>query len=126
MEIKPAGRIPYTEQVWIQYKERLANTLREKALDTEEIFNDPDAKNFITNYMENELMSEKKDAERLILGLNIRLAHMELETSEGKRVFPIVNEYKVHHLMKTYYFYRDEDHSIKMGTVEVVKKSIIL
>ena len=125
MEIKPAGRIPYTEKVWEDYKLRLADTLRNNALDNDQIFNDPAAKSFIVSYVDKELMSEKKDSERLILGTNIRLAHMDIETSSGKRTFPIINEYKVHHLMKTYYFYKDKD-EVKMGCVEVKKTPIII
>jgi len=125
MEIKPAGRIPYTEKVWNEFKIRLSDTLRNEALDNEQIFSNPDYKNFIVSYVESELLSQKKDNERLILGTNIRLAHMDIETSEGTKTYPIINEYKVHHLMKTYYFYKADD-GIKMGCVEVNKKSIII
>ncbi len=125
MEIKPAGRIPYTEKVWNEYKSRLAHELRTNALDSDQIFKDATAKQLIVSYMEQELVNEKKEAERLILGLNIRLAHMELETSEGNRTFPIVNEYKGHHLMKTYYFYKDNN-ECKIGCVEVNPTSLII
>lgn len=126
MEIKPAGKIPYTKKVWDEYKERLAYTLRERALDGEQIFNDPVAKAFILSYMEKELINEKKDTERLILNLNIRLVHMEIETTSGKRVFPVVNEYKGHHLMKTYYFHKEDDGKIIMDCVEVNPKPLII
>lgn len=126
MEIKPAGKIPYTKKVWDDYKERLAYTLRERALDGEQIFNDPVAKAFILSYMEKELINEKKDTERLILNLNIRLVHMEIETTSGKRVFPVVNEYKGHHLMKTYYFHKEDDGKIIMDCVEVNPKPLII
>ena len=125
MEIKPAGKIPYTEKVWNEFKLRLADTLRNKALDNDQIYNDSNSKDFIVSYVEKELLAQKKDNERLILGINIRLAHMDIETSEGKRTFPIINEYKVHHLMKTYYFYKDGN-EIKMGCVEVKNSPIIL
>ena len=126
MEIKPAGKIPYTRQVWEDYKERLAKTLRDKALDCDQIFNDGKAKNYIVNYTKNELMNEKKDTERLILGTNIRLSHMEIESTAGTRTFPVVNEYKGHHLMKTYYFHKKEDTSIVMEFVEVDPKPLII
>lgn len=119
MEFKPAKNIPYTRETWEEYKNRLAAILREKALDGDQIFKDPETKNYIVSYMESELLSEKKENERLILGTNIRLVHMEIETSTGKRVFPIVNEYKGHHLMKTFYFYKREDGSCDMACVEV-------
>lgn len=126
MEIKPAGKIPYTKKVWDDYKERLAYTLRTRALDGDQIFNDSVAKGFILSYMENELMSAKKDTERLILNLNIRLVHMEIETASGKRVFPVVNEYKGHHLMKTYYFHKEENGKVIMDCVEVNPKPLII
>lgn len=125
MEIKPAGRIPYTEKVWNDYKVRLADTLRKKALDSDQIFKDPVTKAFILSYMEKELVNEKKDFERLTLNINIRLVHMDIEDSTGKRTFPLVNEYKGHHLMKTYYFYRDGT-TCKMGCVEVDPKPLII
>ena len=127
MEIKPAGRIPFSEKVWNDYKERLAFELAEKAYDVDVIFNDPDLKNYIINYMENEIVTEKKDTERLILGTNIRLAHLDVETSKGKRTFPIVNTYKGHHLLYTEYFYKDEDSGeCKMGRIEVQPSKIII
>ena len=126
MEIKPAGKIPYTKNVWDEYKERLAHTLRTRALDGDQIFNDPVAKAYIVSYMEKELVNEKKDTERLILNINIRLVHMDIETSSGKRTFPLVNEYKGHHLMKTYYFHKDENNKIIMECVEVNPKPQII
>ena len=125
MEIKPAGKIPYSEKIWNDYKVRLADTLRKKALDSDQIFKDPVTKRFILSYMEKEIVNEHKDFERLTLGLNIRLVHMDIEDSIGKRTFPLVNEYKGHHLMKTYYFYKDGD-SCKMGCVEVNPKPLII
>ena len=126
MEIKRATNIPYTRETWEEYKNRLAAILREKALDGNQIFNDPVTKNYIVSYMESELLSEQKENQRLILGTNIRLVHMEIETSMGKRVFPIINEYKGHHLMKTYYFYKQDDGSCAMGCVEVNEKPAII
>lgn len=127
MEIKPAGNIPYTEKQFNDYKERLARTLMDKALDSDSIFMDTEAKQFITNYVETELLSEQKDMERLILNLNIRLANIDINTSTGTKNYPVINEYKIHHLVKTYYFYRDtETKSIKLGTVEVKKSPLII
>ena len=125
MEIKPTGPIPYTEKTFNEYKVRLVNTLIKEGLDADQIFNDSEAKAFITNYVEQELMSEKKDTERLILGTNIRLVHMEIDSPRGKKTYPLVNEYKGHHLMKTYYFYK-KDNKIQMGVVEVNPTSIII
>lgn len=126
MEIKPSGRIPYTENIWNEYKKRLAITLRERALDGDQIFNDPIAKEYIVSYMEKELINEKKDAERIILNTNIRLVHMDIETNSGTRTFPLVNEYKGHHLMKTYYFHKEDDGKIVMECVEVNSKPLII
>ena len=125
MEIKPAGNIPYTEKTFNEYKVRLANTLMQVGLDSDTIFKDSQLKQFIVNYVENELMNEKKDNERIILGTNIRLVHMEIETSDGKKTYPLINEYKGHHLMKTYYFYKADD-ECRMGCVEVNPTKIII
>ena len=126
MEITPAAKIPYTEHEWETFKSKLATTLREKALDSDQIFKDPDVKNFIVSYVEAELLSEKKDFERLALNINIRLVHMDIETSSGKRTFPIINEYNGHNLMKTYYFYKDNSGQCKMGYLEVKDSPVIL
>ena len=126
MEITPAGKIPYTEKQWEDFKDRLAKTLREKALDSDQIFKDPDVKNYIVSYVESELLTEKKDFERLATNTNIRLVHMEIESSAGKRTFPLINEYTGHHLMKSYYFYKDEFNKCKMGCVEVNETPLIL
>ena len=126
MEIKPAGHIPYTEKIWNEFKERLIDTLLKNALDAEQIYNNSELKNFIVSYVEKELLNEKKDAERLILNMNIRLVHLDIESSTGKRTFPLINEYTGHHLMKTYYFYQEENGSCKMGCVEVNPKKIII
>lgn len=125
MELKPAGRIPYTKDVWDEFKIRLTNELSEKALDNDQIFNNSEYREYIVNYVDSELLSSKKESERLILGINIRLAHMDIETSDGKKIYPIINEYKGHHLMKTYYFYKT-DNKIDMGCVEVRKSTIII
>ena len=125
--IKAPGRIPYTEKQWNDFKEKMSATLRENALDSDEIFNDPNAKNYIVNYMQTEILSEKSDNERLILNINIRLAHLTIETATGKRVFPVILYYRGHHLFKMSYFYRDKlNNSIKMGTLEVNPKQIII
>ncbi len=126
MEVKPAGFIPYSEKTWNDFKERLVTRLLEKAIDCDEAFENTDVKNFISSYVEKELLNEKKDNERLLLNINIRLSNMEIHSSYGKKIFPIINEYVGHHLFKTYYFYRDSDNSIKMGCEEIVKKQIIL
>ena len=125
MEIKPAGGMPYTEKTFNEYKLRLTDTLMRQGLDSDTIFRDSQLKQFIFNYVENELMNEKKDTERIILGTNIRLVHMEIEASSGKKIYPLVNEYKGHYLMNTYYFYKNGS-ECKMGCVEVNPSPIIL
>ena len=126
MEIKPAGYIPYSEKTWEEFKERLVTTLMSKALNCDQIFEDTDAKNYIVSYVENEVLNEKKDNERLIMNVNLRFSNMEIEGKMGKQVYPIINEYKGHHLFKTYYFYRDEENSIQMGCEEVNPHKIII
>lgn len=127
-ELKGAGRIPYTEKHWNEFKQKMAHTLREDALTGDEIFSDTEAKNYIVNYMEKSILTEKSENERLIMNINIRLAHMTIETATGPKVYPIILEYKGHHLMKVSYFYRNKQDSskIEMGTLEVVPSSIIL
>ena len=126
MELKPAGKIPYTEAVWNEYKERLVNTLREKAIDADTIYEDVDLKNYIVSYVENELMNEKKDNERLLLNTNIRLVHLEIDSKDGKKVFPLINEYHGHHLMRTFYFYKDLHNQCTLGCVDFKQSSIII
>ena len=125
MEITPAGFIPYTEKVWNEFKVRLATTLEREALDSAALTSDPKLKEFIVNYAEQELLSEEKDQERIKNRTNIRLANMVIETSRGQREFPIVNEYRGHHVMRVKYFKRNGE-SIEFGVVEVVEKPHII
>ena len=125
MEITPAGFIPYTEKVWNEFKVRLATTLEREALDSAALTSDPKLKEFIVNYAEQELLSEEKDQERIKNRTNIRLANMVIETSRGQREFPIVNEYRGHHVMRVRYFKRNGE-SIEFGVVEVVEKPHII
>ena len=87
-------------QQWNEFKQKMAHTLREDALTGDEIFSDTEAKNYIVNYMEKSILTEKSENERLIMNINIRLAHMTIETATGPKVYPIILEYKGHHLMK--------------------------
>ena len=126
-QIKPAGKIPFTEEHWNRFKEKLANTLRTKALDSNQIFEDTDAKNFIVNYMQNEIFSEESENRRLILNINIRLAHLTISTKDGDRPFPIILEYKVHHLIKVHYFTKNiENNQVSMETLDVKESPIVL
>lgn len=127
MEITPAGFIPYTEKTWNEFKEILATILDREALDCDFLSSDPKLKNFIVNFAEQELLSETKDAERIKSKTNIRLSNMVIQTSRGTKQYPVVNEYKGHHLMRTKYFKRNGE-SIEFGVVEVVqdKPAIIL
>lgn len=125
MEITPAGFIPYTEKTWNEFKERLATILDREALDCSFLSSDPKLKEFVINYSEQELLSEQKDAERIADKTNIRLSNMVIQTSRGVKEYPVVNEYRGHHLMRTKYFKRSGN-TIEFGVVEVVEKPHII
>lgn len=123
--ITPAGRIPYTENVWNRFKQRLADELRNKALSTTDIANDSEAKEFIINYADQELLNSQKEVVRLTQNQNIRLSHLSINTSNGPIEYPIILSYTGHHLTKALYFYK-KDESITIGVVEVNPSGIIL
>lgn len=120
LKVTPAGFIPYTEKTFNEFKERLAATLLREALDTTALNSDEQLRNFIINYSQTELLSEQKDAERIENRTNIRLSNMVFESGGRQREFPVVNEYKNHHLMRVRYFRRNGE-SVEFGVCEVLE-----
>ncbi len=76
--------------------------------------------------MEQEIVSEKADNERLLQNINIRLAHMTVSTPDGEKVYPVILHYRGHHLFELSYFYRNADNGIDMGKLEVTSSPIII
>ena len=116
----------YTEQQFNAYKERLGIALYENGLSSDEIYVDPTAKNFITNYVQENLIDKKQTY--ALQGIVHKLAQMDIGVAnkEGKTTYPIINEYKGHDLQKTIYFRKDKNGSIEIETVPVLTSAIVL
>lgn len=128
MEIKKAPFIPYSEKQFNSYKTNLTDRLIQYGLDCDQIIAHPTAKSFIAAYAENEVINERKDLSRKLQGITMKFTHMDIQVGkENVRTFPIINEYKGHHIMKTYYFYEDGATStMKVGCIEVNPSPLII
>ena len=126
LQIKSPGKIPFRKETWDEFKKVLNEMLTHQALSADDIYNDIDAKNFIIQYVDENILSEKSDNERLILNINIRLAHISIDTVSGTKTFPVINEYHGHHLKSVSYFYKNkENNKINIRTIEIKNNKII-
>lgn len=123
--VKPAGFIPYSENQWKDFQARLAAELITKALDTSHLSSNPKMRDIIVNYGEQELRGPGKEDERLREGINLRFANFKIDTSSGSREFPVINEYRGHHLMRTRYFTANGS-DVEICICEVVPTKIIV
>lgn len=127
MEVNFGGNkiVPYTERQWNDYKARMMTTLPKDAASGQEIAEDPNFKQFVSNFVMSRVEDpEKKEADRKA-GISQRLANMEVKSSMGTIMYPIVNEYKGHYVMKTYYFKKGPG-GYQVKTIEVVPTGIII
>ena len=125
MEFKPDQGIKYDSKVWNYYKERLSRELDEYALDTDDLSRNAMMREFIVNYAEKEIKNEKRDRELKLQGISIKLANVVVETKNGTRQFPVINEYDGHYMLRTRYF-KLVGSTIEIGTVDVLPKSILI
>ena len=121
------GFIPFTEKQWINFKERMITIIPREAISSEEVLRDPDAKQFIHNYVEANFIDPDRVAKLKLQGITFRFANMEIDVGGREPVsYPIINEYKGHHIYRTGYFAR-EGKAIVMKYIDVVpEKKIIL
>ena len=121
------GFIPFTPKQWDDFKERMMTIIPREALSSDDVLRDPVAKQFIHNYAEANFIDPDRVAKLKLQGITFKFANMEIDTGGKEPVsYPIVNEYKGHHIYRTGYFARDGQ-SIVMKYIDVVpEKKIIL
>ena len=88
---------------------------------------DSAAKLFIKNYADENFINDKVVLERAKEGISYRLAVMNIDVGGPEALqFPLVNEYKFHHIYRTGYFVKEPNGSIKMKYIDVVPKEIFI
>lgn len=125
MELGPRPKSIYKKSQWDNYIEDLKNVLVKNALTAEQIVNNSAYKEFISNYVEREIVG--KSVRNAIIGVVHKLSNMEIKSGDRViGVYPIVNEYKGHDLTRIWYF-AVEDGQVTAKTYSVIPdKPIIL
>jgi len=130
MELKKPIKFDYSERELEEYKGKLSSALIENGIDTAYTITNADAKNYIANWAEENII--KKEMHFKLQGYTFKFASLNLgvynkdndETSI--KTFPIVNKYKGHNLVETIYFSLDKDGAILDKVIKVKNSSIIL
>lgn len=117
--------VPYTERQWNDYKLRMMTTIPKDAATGDEITNDPDFKQFVSNFVFGRLEDPQQKEKDRQNGITFKLTNMEVNSSEGTFVYPLVNEHRGHYVMKTHYF-KKEAGGYVVKTIEVVPTGIIV
>lgn len=113
----------YTRAQMDNFKQRLAKAIFERGLAADEIVNNTDYKNFVSNYAQTEIVDKKM--ENALKGISHRFSNMEFQFNGGNkppRTYPVINEYQGHDLTKTYFFAKTADGGISVDLVSVVDK----
>lgn len=129
MQLGPRGKSIYTEPQFYDYIGRLRTALFRNGLSSLDIVNDSVCKQYITNWVQTEVI-DKKERDK-ICGVIKTLANMEVHFSGPDRdpiVYPIIHEYKGHHLIKSYYFARGTrpGEVVTAESIPVLKEKAIL
>ena len=124
-EVKPIKVDKVEDNVFAEYKERLAMKLMKYNLHAEAIANNAEFKQAIENYViENVIDATTKNA---IQGISKKLANMDIVIPNGEHVtFPIIHTYKYHNLVSTTIFYLDDQGSFKAEDVPLVESKLII
>lgn len=111
----------YTKAQMDAFKERLAKAIYAKGIPADEIVNRTEYKTFISNYAQTEIIDKKM--KHALQGISHRFSNMEFRFNGGDkptRTYPVINEYKGHDLIKTYYFAKSTDGQISVESVSVI------
>ena len=126
MEFRKAGFIPFTPRQWEDYKNRVSAIIPSNGISTDDILANPATREFIANYTEKNFVDGETVEKRRLQGITFKLAVMNIDTGgPDPKQFPIVNEYKFHHIYRTNYFSYDGD-KIIVRSIDVVPKDIIV
>lgn len=114
------GFIPFSEKQWEDFKARMMYIIPREALSSDDLLKDPQASEFVKNYAEANFINPQKVNDLKKQGISLRFATMSIEVGAPEPIsYPIVNEYKGHHIYRTGYFVRDGS-TIKMKYIDVV------
>lgn len=106
MEFEKPKVTKVADNVFEDYRSRLATALLRYGYTADKIAQDTELKDYIGNYVQaNVIDSKTRDA---IVGITHRLAHMEVAGNQ-EGVFPIVHQYKWHNLVGSIIFYKDDN-----------------
>ena len=124
-EVKPIKVDKVEDNIFAEYKERLAMKLMKYNLHAEAIANNAEFKQAIENYViENVIDATTKNA---IQGISKKLANMDIVIPNGEHVtFPIIHTYKYHNLVSTTIFYLDESGEFHAEDVPLYEKKLII
>ena len=125
-ELKRPGFIPFTPKQWDDFKARMMTIIPREALSSEDLMRDPEAMQFVRNYAEANFIDPEKVTKLKLQGISFKFANMDIDV--GKQVpvsYPIVNEYKGHHIYRTGYFVRDGQ-TFKMKYIDVIPDGKII
>lgn len=126
MELKRPGFIPFTEKQWMEFKERMMTIIPREALSSEEILRDPEASQFVRNYADANFCDPIQVEKFKQIGITFKFANMDIDVGKDSPIsYPIVNEYKGHHIYRTGYFARDGK-SFVMKYIDVVPERKII
>ena len=114
------GFIPFSERQWNDFKERLSVTVAREGVSSEELMTDPEAQQFVKNYANTNFVDSDKTEKLRQQGITLKFAVMTISTKDGDFNYPIINEYKGHHIYRTGYFSRERDKSLVMKYIDVV------
>lgn len=114
------GFIPFTEKQWNEFKERMMTIIPKEAISSNELAQDPQAAQFVKNYADANFLDPTKVEQLKAKGITLKFANMSIDIGAPTPIsFPLVNEYKGHHIYRTGYFVRDGS-TIKMKYLDVV------
>lgn len=119
----PVQYVP--DQVMIEYKGRLAQSLLNHGCHQAVIADKPDLKQYIENYVSNNVISCKvKDA---LVGIVKKLALLNAKLPNNETVtYPIIHTYRGHNLVETTIFYIDEDGHPTHEVVPLQRSALII
>lgn len=122
MEFEKPKVYKVAEQVFDDYRSRLATALLEHGWTAEAISTNTDMKAFVANYVQTEIIDAKIKND--LIGITHRLAHMEIQSNQ-LMVFPVVHQYSWHNLQGTIIFYM-QDGRPTTELIPVEKSAIIV
>lgn len=124
-EVKPIKVDEVSEDVFGEYKERLAKKLLKYNMHAEAIANNAEFKQSIKNYViENVINATNKNR---ILGISKKLANMEIHHPDEEYVsFPVIHTYKYHNLVSTTIFYYNSNGDFIADEVPLIESPIII